>query len=189
MKNVTGYDLVKLLAGSWGTLGVLTELAFRVLPVPEARATLRLPNVTVEEAPACLARALGSPFEVTGAAWRDGQGALIRIEGLSRQIAYRGAELRRLLGQGGAEVLLEADPAASDQIWRDLRDLAPFVGQPGDLWRISVPPSQAPALLRVLGAEAVMLDWGGGLIWARMAPGTDLRGRIGSLAGHATLMR
>ena len=97
---------------------------------------------------------------------------------MSRQIAYR-----------GAEVLLETDPATSDRIWRDLRDLASFAGQPGDLWRISVPPSQAPAILRRLGAEAAMLDWGGGLIWARMAPGTDLRCRIGPFAGHATLMR
>lgn len=187
MKNVTGYDLVKLLAGSWGTLGVLTEVSFKVLPVPESAATLLLPGIGVAPAVAALAAAIGSPFEVSGAAWTE-EGAQIRIEGFAASVAYRAERLQALLAPFG-EVVVEAGRHASDTRWAGLRDVAGLAGRPGDIWRVSVKPSDAPALVARMGAEAVALDWAGGLVWALTEPGTDLRARLGAFAGHATLMR
>jgi glycolate oxidase FAD binding subunit len=191
MKNVTGYDLVKLLAGSHGTLGVLTEVAFKVLPETAARATIRLRGLGPAEAVAAMAAALTSPFEVTGAAhggW-DGGGAatLIRIEGFEASVDYRAARLRELLSPFG-EIEFDRDAARIDALWRGVRDVLPFAGRHGDVWRLSVKPSEAPALVAALDADC-LLDWGGGLVWALAAPGTDLRARMGAMQGHATLVR
>jgi glycolate oxidase FAD binding subunit len=189
MKNVTGYDLVKLMAGSWGTLGVLTEVSFKVLPATAASATLTLRGLSDTEAVGALSSALGSPFEVTGAAHDPGSGrTLIRIEGFESSVAYRAGELaRRLAPFGPAEV--ERDPARNAATWAAVRDVAAFHGRPGDVWRFSVKPTDGPALGARLQAEAVLYDWGGGLVWALCAPGTDLRSRMGGIAGHATLVR
>ncbi|MGD9865447.1 MAG: glycolate oxidase subunit GlcE [Pseudodonghicola sp.] len=185
MKNVTGYDLVKLMAGSWGTLGVLSEVSFKVLPRPETEATLRFAVDGAGAAVRLLSAALGSPFEVSGAAYDPAQGAaLVRIEGFGDSVTYRAGRLTALLG---AAELVEA--AASSALWAALRDVAPFQGQGGDVWRLSCKPSQAPEVAARLGAEALLFDWGGGLIWARVAEGTDLRARAGSYDGHATLIR
>jgi glycolate oxidase FAD binding subunit len=186
MKNVTGYDLVKLLAGSWGTLGVLTEVAFRVLPVPESAATVILPGLGVAQAVAAMATATGSPFEVSGAAWSP-QGAMLRIEGFAASVAYRAGRLCDLLAPFGPVEVEEGREAVAAR-WRGIRDGAAFAGRPGDVWRLSVKPSDAPGIVARIGAE-VRLDWAGGLIWALAEPGTDLRARIGAFAGHATLMR
>lgn len=184
MKNVTGYDLVKLLAGSWGTLGVMTEVSFKVLPKPAFAATLVLHGLSDAAAVTAMAAALGSPFEVTGAAHWPGQGTYLRIEGLEASVRYRAGVLtRHLAAHGTAEV---EDGAAR---WAAIRDVAPFHGTEGDVWRLSVTPSAAPGVVARMGAEAVLYDWGGGLIWALMSPGTDLRARLGPLPGHATLLR
>ena len=182
MKNVTGYDLVKLMAGSHGTLGVLTEVSFKLLPKSEASATLRLDGLADAEAIAALSRALGSPFEVNGAAHLPGVGTFLRLEGFAKSVAYRSAQLRMLLG---GDVMTDG----AEALWADIRDVAPFWEQAGDVWRISTKPSEAATLGARLGAEAVFYDWGGGLIWARMAPGTDVRARMGSVVGYATLIR
>ena len=187
MKNVTGYDLVKLMAGSWGTLGVLSEVAFKVLPVPETAASVLLPGIGLAGAVAAMAAAVGSPFEVSGAAWGP-EGAMLRIEGFAASVAYRAGRLRDLLA-GFGPVDVEEARAATAARWQGIRDVTAFAGQPGDVWRLSVKPSDAPGIVARLGAEAVRLDWAGGLIWARVAPGPDLRARIGAFAGHATLMR
>ncbi len=187
MKNVTGYDLVKLLAGAWGTLGVLTELSFKLLPVPESAASLLLPGIAPGPAVQAMAAALGSPFDVSGAAWTEA-GAVLRIEGFAASVDYRAERLRALLAPFGA-VEVETGAAATAARWAALREGAALAGRPGDLWRLSVKPSDAPGLIARMGAEAVTLDWGGGLIWALLAPGTDLRARLGAFAGHATLMR
>ena len=185
MKNVTGYDLVKLMAGSWGTLGVLSEVSFKVLPRPETEATLRIAVADAGAAVRLLSTALGAPYEVSGAAYDPGQGAaLLRIEGFGASVAYRAGELTALLG---AAELVEAEASAA--LWTAIRDVAPFHGAPGDVWRLSCKPSQAPALAARLGAEALLFDWGGGLIWARVPEGTDLRARAGDYDGHATLLR
>ena len=187
MKNVTGYDLVKLLAGSHGTLGVLSEVSFKLLPVPPAAATLVLRGLDDAAAVQAMATALGSPFEVTGAAHWPGEGTFLRIEGFAQSVAYRSGQLSRLLAPFGSAAVLNADETAGH--WRGIRDVAPFQGRPGDVWKLSVKPSDAPGLVARLGAEAVLYDWGGGLVWVRTAPGTDLRTRLGAFEGHATLIR
>ncbi len=187
MKNVTGYDLVKLMAGSFGTLGVLTEVSFKLLPVPETAATLVLRGLDDAAAVQAMAAALGSPYEVTGAAHLPGEGSYLRIEGFAHSVRYRAGELGRALGRFGAADLLEGDATARQ--WQAIRDVAAFHGQPGDVWKLSVKPSDAPGLVARLGAEAVVYDWGGGLVWLRLEPGMDLRGRLGPFAGHATLIR
>jgi len=178
MKNVTGYDLVKLMTGSHGTLGVLSEISFKVLPAPEATATVMIDGQSDEEAVATMSDALGSPFDVNGAAHVAGQ-TVIRVEGLAGSVKYRAAELVKKLG---GEVV--------DFDWTTVRDVLPFANQTGDVWRFSVKPSDGPKLgaaLRETGAE-VIYDWGGGLVWA-LSTGGDMRGLKGDIAGHATLIR
>ncbi|MDP2738838.1 MAG: FAD-binding protein [Pseudorhodobacter sp.] len=180
MKNVTGLDLVKLLAGSHGTLGVISEVAFKLRPIAEVAATLVLAGLDDAAAVAAMARALGSPYEVSGAAHWPGQGTFLRLEGFAGSVAYRAGRLREMLG-GAVE-----DGAAR---WPGIRDVVPFHGRAGDVWRLSVKPSQAPGIVARAGAEAALYDWGGGLVWLLLAEGVDLRTRIGPFVGHATLVR
>ena len=180
MKNVTGLDLVKLLAGSQGTLGVISEVAFKLRPMPETAATLVLEGLDDAAAVALMARALGSPYEVSGAAHWPGQGTFLRLEGFAGSVAYRAGRLGEMLG-GAIE-----DGAAR---WPGIRDVAPFHARTGAVWRLSVRPSQAPGIVARAGAEAALYDWGGGLVWLLLAEGVDLRARIGPFVGHATLVR
>ncbi|WP_170428581.1 FAD-binding protein [Ruegeria arenilitoris] len=186
MKNVTGYDLVKLMAGSWGTLGVLTEVSLKVLPKPESSVTLA---VQVPEAGAgiqALSEALKSPFEVSGAAYDPDAGqALLRLDGFEDSVAYRSDQLKSVLS-GYGDV---AEVTGSTNLWAGLRDVAAFHNQDGDVWRISVKPTDAPDIAARAGAERLLFDWGGGLIWALVPEGTDLRTRLGAFEGHATLVR
>lgn len=187
MKNVTGYDLVKLMAGSHGTLGVLSEIALKVQPVPEATAVLILPGHTPAQAVAAMSAALTSPYDVTGAAWLPGTGTLIRIEGLSASVAYRADRLLvHLAGHGQA--VLERDQDRAAALFRSVRDVTPFAGATGDVWRISVRPSDGPEVAARLGGEVVM-DWGGGLVWAAFPQGEDVRPHLAGIAGHATRVR
>ncbi|MDU9006109.1 FAD-binding protein [Sedimentitalea todarodis] len=189
MKNVTGYDLVKLMAGSWGTLGVLTQVSLKVLPRSQTQGTVTINGVGTAQAVRTMSAALGSPFEVSGAAF-DPQAdrVMIRVEGFSDSVAYRIGRLTDLLnGQGTVEIIEDADDSAS--LWKQIRDVAMFAHAPGDVWRLSVKPSDAPEIAGRLNADALLLDWGGGLIWARMPAGTDLRARAGEMDGHATLIR
>jgi len=189
MKNVTGYDLVKLMAGSRGTLGALTEVSLKVLPEPETSATLMLSGLDDLAAIAAMALAMRSPFEVTAAAHDPAQGrTFLRLEGFESSVTYRLGRLKDLLSQTDAELeVIAAEPSTT--LWRDLRDVAAFHGAPGDVWRVHCRPTEAPALAAKAGAEAHLYDWAGGLIWLRMAPGTDLRARLGLYDGHATLLR
>lgn len=197
MKNVTGYDLVKLLAGSWGTLGVLTELAFKLAPAPEAAATLSLQGLDDVAALGAMTAALGSPYDVTGAAHvPGGEGAaprtLIRIEGFGPSVAYRAGRLARLLGRFG-EVTTDDDPASVAATWAAVRDVAAFAGRPGAVWRVSLRPSDAPGFVAAVAPEAALYDWGGGLVWL-LAPETDaaaatIRAAAARLKGHAALVR
>lgn len=183
MKNVTGYDLVKLLAGSRGQLGILTEVSLKVLPRPETTATLRIDVPDVGRAVAAMAVALTSPYDVTGAAWLPGEGVFLRVEGFAASVTYRAAQLEVRLKPFGT---VATEPGEAR--WAAIRDAGPLAGKPGDLWRISLRPSQAPDAVARIGG-AVMLDWGGGLIWAVVPEGTDLRRALGTVDGHATLMR
>ncbi|MEJ6403760.1 FAD-binding protein [Yoonia sp. 2307UL14-13] len=181
MKNVTGYDLVKLLAGSYGTLGVLTEVSLKVLPEVETSATLTLRGLDDKTAIRALSSVLGSPFEVTGAAHLAGT-TMIRIEGFEASVAYRAGKLRDLLRSFGEATVEDAD-------WTAIRDVRGLADQPGDIWRISTTPSAAADLVAQIDPKAVQYDWGGGLIWALTPEGTDLRTKLGAFDGHATLIR
>ncbi|MGD9918332.1 MAG: FAD-binding protein [Paenirhodobacter sp.] len=183
MKNVTGYDLVKLMAGSWGQLGVLSEVAFKLLPVAPVQATLVM-DLAVPEAVAALSAALGAPWDVSGAGWLPGVGAILRVEGLAESVDYRVGRLAELLARFAPRVEREGSAA----LWADLAAVRPFHGRAGDLWRFSVKPSEAPAIAARLGGE-VVLDWGGGLIWALVPEGTDVRAQAAPYTGHATCLR
>jgi len=186
MKNVTGYDLVKLMAGSRGTLGVLSEVAFKLLPRPETEATLVMAESTPEVAVTAMAAALGSPQEVNGAArLPDGRVAL-RLEGFEMSVTARAQALMRRLARHGDWATLGAEESAA--LWSAVRDVAPFHGQSGDVWRVDTRPSSAPGIVARAGGDALM-DWGGGLIWICLPEGTDLRARLGPFEGHATLIR
>lgn len=184
MKNVTGYDLVKLLAGSRGSLGVLSEVSFKVQAVPEAEATLVIEGFGEEAGLAALRSALGSPFDISGAARHSGR-SLVRVEGMAGSVAYRTGRLRALVG--GDVTVVEG--AASAALWRKVRDVVPFHGKAGDVWRVATLPTAAAEVVARLEAEAIW-DWGGGLIWLLVAPG---RGAEVAAAvagrGHATLVR
>ena len=162
LKNVTGLDLSKLLTGSFGTLAVLTEITFKVLPASEAVGTLVVHGQDAISAVATMSAALGSPFSVTAAAYLpDEKKTLLRIEEFATSVAYRTEKLSAQLG--GSEIL---GTEASQSLWRDIRDCT-FLPPAEALWRISAPPSAAPAILhagQALGLTG-MLDWGGGLIW------------------------
>ena len=186
MKNVTGYDLVKLMAGSFGTLGVLTEVSLKVLPKPEASITLSVQINDVDTGIAALSAALKSPFEVSGAAYDPATScALLRIEGFANAVSYRSAQLKSVLSEFGEISEVEQ----SKDLWRSLRDVAPFHGMEGDVWRISVKPTDAPSVAARAKAEKTIFDWGGGSMWALTPSGTDLRARLGDFDGHATLVR
>ncbi len=199
MKNVTGYDLVKLLCGSHGTLGILSEVSLKVLPRPETSASLMIYGPTVDEAVGLMARAMGSPYEVTGAAYSSQDMAghpvvFLRLEGSETQVTGRLSKLRNLLepfvptGENYAISEL-TDVDAVQQQWVSLRDLDEEAGTYRDVWRLSVKPSDAPSICAALPEPNYQLDWAGGRIWAFTEPGTDLRNIIGQFDGHATLIK
>jgi glycolate oxidase FAD binding subunit len=186
MKNVTGLDLVKLQAGAHGTLGVLTEVIFKVVPKPAAVATLQIEGLDAGKAVAAMAAALGSPFEVTGAAHAAGR-THVRIEGFPEQIAYRSGELRRVLQPFG-----RLDEGADGTIWETIRQGGPALGR-SHVWRASVKPSLGAAFADALGMEAAW-DWGGGLVWLGADEADEsLASRIQTAAarhgGYATLVK
>lgn len=196
MKNVTGYDLVKLMAGSWGTLGVLTEVSLKVQAVPEAVGCVLINGLSDKDAVAAMSAALGSPYDVSGAAHApsgvDGHPVtMIRIEGLEASVAYRAAKLTDALARFGGEVSVERDADRVAAGWAWVRDVSVLQEGDGDVWRISVKPSDGPTVvekLRVLQPDiTVLYDWGGGLVWVQVAEGTDVRSALSE--GHATLIR
>jgi glycolate oxidase FAD binding subunit len=177
-KDVTGLDLRKLLAGSHGTLGVLTEITLKVLPRAETEATLAIAVGSLEQGVAALAAGLGSPFGVTGAALLPegdaehglpGPMALLRLEDFFEFLPHRGGALRGLLDRFGPATMLDA--GASAPLWRAVRDARVLGAAAADeaVWRISVRPQAGPAVaaaLRQAFAARLLLDWGGGLVWA-----------------------
>ncbi|MBK1636819.1 FAD-binding protein [Rhodovulum adriaticum] len=172
MKNVTGYDLVKLMAGSRGTLGVLSEVAMKVLPTPEAVATLTLHGAGREGAFDAMTRAMKSPFEVSGAAWVPGAGAVhLRLEGFAGSVAYRADRLIALLSDLG-EVAVETGAEANAALWRAIRDVEALADLPY-VWRVSMAPGALRAgirgdLDRTARFER-LYDWAGGLCWIGMS--------------------
>jgi glycolate oxidase FAD binding subunit len=203
VKNVTGYDLCKLLAGSHGTLAVLTEVTVKVLPHAEASRSVALRGLNDAAALRAMTAALGSPHEVSGAAHlpkgeggRDKPLTLLRLEGPEPSVAAREAMLRRELADAGAGD--ELSDVESARLWRAVRDLSPLAGsRERALWRVSVPPSAGPALAAVVARVADVehfFDWGGGLVWLALKGVEDggaatIRRQVAATGGHATLCR
>ena len=199
MKNVTGYDLVKVLAGSYGTLGVLSEVSLKVQAIPEAQATLVLRGQEMSDALADLMRAMSTPYDVSGAAYvssvngKTGSERRIRVEGMAGSVAYRAGKLADLLG---ADAVIEGEDSAA--LWQELRDVAPFAGRDGAVWKVSTRPSRAAGLSQALteGGQPheVIADWSGGLLWLLVPEAGDLgaaaiRAAVAQAGGHATLIR
>jgi glycolate oxidase FAD binding subunit len=213
VKNVTGYDLPKLMAGSYGTLAALEEVTVKVLPQPEAACTVMLCGLGPATAIERLNRALSSPHEVSGAAYLPAflaappiphpglSGiAALRLEGPPRSVAYRREQLLAELASDCEAAVLEAEPSA--ELWRSIRDVTPLF-QPADrvIWRVSVAPRRGAELGETIAREldaGWYLDWGGGLLWIAVAGAEDggamvirgaIRGPEGLGTGHATLVR
>ena len=171
VKNVTGYDLPRTLCGSFGTLGPLTELCFKVWPRPAAQQTLVVHGLSVATAVERMTHLAGRPWELTGLAYA-GSRLLIRVEGPAPAVAAQVQLLRNLLG--GEQTLME--DAASRTCWRELRELETLQPGPSEvLWRFSQPPAEAARLQEALepqGLARCAIDWGGGLLWAVLPAAT-----------------
>lgn len=204
MKNVTGLDLIKLLAGSWGTLAPMTEVTFKVVPQVETESTLVLHGLSNDKAAQAMAAAMATSCEVTGAAhlpeniaagFKDIAGksaTLLRLEGFENSVKIRIEKLQAILSAFGEQSVLNDKQTKS--IWADIRDVKPFVGSNDKpVWRVSVAPMVGHLLVSELGTENVFYDWQGGLVWLQMddAPEANkVRSVITKLGGgHATLIR
>ena len=210
VKNVTGYDMSKLMANSWGTLSVVTDLTFKVLPAAETETTLAVRGLLDDHAVAAMALALGSSAEVSSAAHlpypavaRVADGALgndaatlLRVEGFGPSVAYRIEALKSLLKNAGQ--LQEISGDQSRKIWADIRDCVPFAdGGQKPVWRVSMAPADGHEMgmaLRMQAAVSAFYDWQGGLIWLRMEHGEPEADLLRALVkkhggGHATLVR
>lgn len=212
MKNVTGFDLAKLIAGSYGTLAALTDVTVKVVPRPEKIRTVLVFGLSAEAAVAAMREALGSAHEVSAAGHLPheaakasavdrvaGAGASVtalRIEGPEPSAEYRCRALRGLLDAHGATEELHSQN--SEIFWREVRDVAAFAADPGaQVWRLSVPPADGARVAGAIMARLkgkYFLDWGGGLVWLALAPSPDagadvVRGVLPPEGGHATLIR
>ncbi|HEY3910413.1 MAG TPA: glycolate oxidase subunit GlcE [Stellaceae bacterium] len=213
VKNVTGYDLSKLMAGSYGTLAALEEVTVKVLPQPERGATIMLCGLDPATATRSMSRALASPHEVSGAAYLPAAStaaltslsempgvAALRLEGPAPSVAFRrGRLLAELAAECESTVI---DGQASAAFWRAIRDVEPLVRLPDRaVWRVSVAPSRGAefgeTIARRLDATWY-LDWGGGLVWIAVFGAEDggaaeiratITGSDGHGTGHATLVK
>lgn len=212
VKNVTGYDLSKLVCGSWGTLGVLTDLTFKVLPAPETETTVLLHGLDDAAAVTAMSAAMGSAHDVSSAAHLPagvsaagvgGAATALRVEGFAPSVVARVAALKGELNGFGAEIAT-LDGEESRELWRVLRDARPLA-EPRDraVWKLSVAPMAGPevaAAIRGSVPEATCFyDWAGGLVWLAVPPTPDasaaaVRGAVDAVGratggGHATLIR
>jgi glycolate dehydrogenase FAD-binding subunit len=209
VKNVTGYDLCKLFAGSWGTLGVMTDVTIKVLPKAETEASVLVRGLDDAQACKAMAAAMGSPFDVSGAAhlpdhvasWFDGlpkaeATTALRLEGFAPSVAHRKAALAVLMKPFGPVAILDREPSRA--LWRSIRQVKPFTAAAArerPLWRISIPPARGHELLRAITPAAQMFyDWAGGLVWVAMPQRDEpnaaaIRSAVAEIGGHATLLR
>ena len=187
VKNVTGYDLPKLMAGSWGRLGAMTELTLKVLPSPRVTVTMLAQGLSARAAHAAMACALGSNAEVSAAAHLKTGETLLRVAGFAPSVEARCAALPGLLERHcGLRLLSEQD---AEPLWRR----AMTGSQLGGIirWRIHIQPRHAPDLIERLEPLAIdwAMDWGGGLVWIALDdPGLDLRAIAAQFGGEATLV-
>ena len=210
VKNVTGYDLSKLVCGAHGTLAALTEVTFKVLPAPEKTRTVLVFGATGEVAIEAMSAAMNSPHEVASTAhlpaevaarsavgYVSGAGGAVtavRVEGVGPSVEHRCSALRDALAKFGTIEELHGHNSAT--FWREVRD-ASLLAEPRDrhIWRLSVAPSESWRVAERLHAAGEVMhfhDWAGGLIWAAVAPtftAETVRAAVGPNGGHATLVR
>ena len=179
MKNVTGYDLVKLMAGSWGTLGVITEVSFKVLPIAETQSTLKINSCKAS----ILTKAINTPYDISGTFYDVAERmAYIRIEGFDKSVKYRVEQLLREFSDFEVDIL---EMEASKKFWQNMSDLGFLKEIKGDLWRVSVKPTDGSKIIEILDPKIGFLDWCGGLVWIGVDQGFDVRAKIQKVAGHA----
>ena len=173
MKNVAGYDVSRLMAGSLGTLGLIAEASLKVLPRAQRELTLQL-ELSEDRALAALNAWAGQPLPITASAWHEGV-LTLRLSGAESAV---GAAARKL---GGSEL------AAAEELWSALREhRALFFSGPEPLWRVSVPSTSAPLAL----AGRQLIEWSGALRWLKSGAGADaVRAAAKRAGGHATLFR
>ena len=206
MKNVTGFDLSKLVAGSFGTLAILTQVTVKVLPRAETEETVAILGLDAAAGLALLREASGSPQEVSCLAhwpaglhgpFGDTSATLLRLEGPAVSVASREADLvARWRTRGPIEILGED---ASRALWCDLGEAAPIAAGTTQVWRVSVAPSAGADLVATLTGNGVPIaghfwDWAGGLVWLAVEPAPDahagaIRRAVVAVGGHATLVR
>jgi glycolate oxidase FAD binding subunit len=213
VKNVTGYDLCKLMAGSWGTLAAMTDVTIKTLPKAETEQTILVLGGDDAVAGKVMAAAMGSYGDASAAAHlpvavaadvaetasaRSAVTAL-RVEGVAPSVAQRRSLLEQLLAPFGA--LASLDEAPSRALWRAIRDVAPFAakGRRGgaDIWRISTAPAHGAEIGRALADKAgaeTLYDWAGGLVWLALPRSDDaqaplVHAAVAAAGGHATLIR
>ena len=199
VKNVTGYDLMKLMAGSWGTLAILTEVTIKVLPAPRAETSLLMFGLTDEAACEAMGVAMNGPFDVSGAAhlpaFAAGAAPLkaamavtaLRLDGFESSVASRIEALVAALKSFGRIERLDA--AHSREFWGQIRELDAFVGDPRPLWRLSLPPADGWRGPHQLPGDA-LYDWAGGQVWLLTdVPAQQVRAVVHSLGGHALCLR
>lgn len=198
IKNVTGYDLPKLLCGAWGTLAVLTEITLRVLPRPEHEATLVIEGLSDVAAVRWMTQALNAPLEVASAAHESSgecSRTWIRLEGFRSSVAERIAQLTRMIGAAASLQLIEG--SASEQLWQRVRDLHAWAQDERVIWRLSLPANRSADVVAAIAQQApheALYDWAGGLVWLAMDSRTEpsaalVRGEVARAGGHAWLFR
>ena len=202
VKNVTGYDLCKLMAGSWGTLAAMTDVTVKVLPRAETGQTLLVLGLDDAKATQAMSAAMNSSNDVSGAAHLPapvaarltGAGRAVtalRVEGVAPSVVHRVHSLESLLKSFGA--LATLDETTSRPFWKSVRDVMPFAGEDRVIWRISAAPSRGHEIAAAIGESEYFYDWAGGLIWLAlpsMHDGGAARVRSAVAGnGHATLIR
>lgn len=212
VKNVTGYDLSKLMCGSFGTLAVFTELVLKVLPAAETTRTVVVTGLDETEAIALLILASRSPHNVSGlahlppgvrlpqglstAGGKGDSATLIRLEGPAPSVAHRAREIAGLTKRRASS--LEGEASAS--VWSALRELEPLAEESHErLWRVSLPPTasvQFRARLSIAASRSTppraFFDWGGGLLWCVLPASlaaSDVHRLAQEVGGHARLVR
>jgi glycolate oxidase FAD binding subunit len=215
VKNVTGYDLCKLIAGSWGTLAAMTEVTLKVLPAPETEETVLVCGLAPEQAVAAMTTAMGSACDLSGAAHlpagvaarlpagsaasAGGAVTALRLEGFAPSVSHRRRLVEVMMSPLGEVMTIDA--SASRALWTAVRDVTPFAagrhGGEGALWRISTAPSRGAELGALIAGKAegeMLYDWAGGLIWLALAArdgaaASLVRQAVAATGGHATLIR
>lgn len=196
VKNVTGFDLPKLMCGAMGTLGVLTEVTLRVFPKPPRTAVLSVRDLSPEDGLALLRRVWQSPLEATALSYLPaslplpqlgyvGEGAaLIRLEGAAEPLKEKIAALRVI-----APTAQEIDVP---DIFVAIANGAPFIGQDCDVWQVFVPPFETAKVIREMQSPLFAAGNAGAVLWAGLesgGSGARLRALCETSGGHATLVR